>query len=155
VSAPVNQQSAAPASVAAPQTTSVSAPVPVEPAPSTPTAPLEQPTGGEDDAEARAAPVDNAPSADTPKQAVRKGATAHRHYEPRFRGHPGSIELDAPATGAPADAPAPSDAAPAIEGFPIAPPTTLVEPPPRQPLPPTEPEAPPPTAGDSPVTPTP
>ncbi len=153
--APVNPESAAPAPAVAPQPTSASAPASVErTAPATPAAPLERPTG-EDDAEARAAPVDSAPSADAPKQAVRKGATAHRHHEPRFGGHPGSTELDAPATSAPADEPAPTAATPAIEGFPIAPPTTLVEPPPRQPLPPTEPEAPTRAAGDSPATPTP
>jgi serine/threonine protein kinase len=162
--APVNPESAAPTPAAAPQPTSASAPAapasataPAERAvPATPTAPLERPAG-EDDAEARAAPVDSAPSADTPKQAVpKKGATAHRHHEPRFRGHPGSTELDAPATSAPADdEAAPTAATPAIEGFPIAPPTTLVEPPPRQPLPPTEPEAPTRAAGGSPATPTP
>jgi serine/threonine protein kinase len=155
---PVSPESAAPAATGP---TSASAPAPTSaptlasaPTPAaTPTAPPEHPSG-EDNAAARAAPVDSAPSADTPRQAVRRVATTHRRREPRFRGHPGSTEL-APNTTAPEDAPATTAPSAAIEGFPIAPPTTLVEPPPRRPLPQTEPEAPARAAGDSPAAPAP
>jgi eukaryotic-like serine/threonine-protein kinase len=153
VAAPVAAPTSAsptPVPAAGAPTQAAAPPQPV--AATTETAPAEQ-SAGEAAAATGAAAALPAPSSEIPTSATPSPSAPraiHRHRQPHFRGHPGSIDLAAPASETPTDTPAPAAAAPATAGFPIAPPTTLAEPPAREPLPPTEPEA-PATSNDSPT----
>jgi eukaryotic-like serine/threonine-protein kinase len=93
------------------------------------------------------------PAADAPKaDAVAPPRRPHRAAaEPRFRGHPGSIELT---PQGPAD-PAASPTAAAPSGFAIAPPAALPDTPARDLAPATEPPTspPPPSSDDAPLAP--